>query len=59
MELKDVPEWRCNTRCTSYHRQEIVLDAEAMEGSEGEAQGEAGPTSQASSFTKSYVRGKQ
>ena len=34
--------------------QEIVLDAQAMKGSEREAQGEAGATSQASSFTKIY-----
>ena len=32
--------------------QEIVLDAQAMKGNEREAQGEAGATSQASSFTK-------
>ena len=35
--------------------EEIVLHVEAMEGSEGEAQGEAGATSHASSFTKIYT----
>ena len=35
--------------------QEIVLDAEAVKGSEGEAQGEAGAMRQASSFTKIYA----
>ena len=35
--------------------QEIVLDAEVMEGSEKEAQGEVGATSQASSLTKIYT----
>ena len=35
--------------------QEVVLDAEALEGSEGEAPGEVSATSQASSFTKVYA----
>ena len=35
--------------------QEIVLDAEAMQRSEGEVQGEAGATSQVSSFTQIYA----
>ena len=35
--------------------QGIVLDSEVMEGSEGEAQGEAGATSHASSFIKIYA----
>ena len=39
--------------------QEIALDAEAMEGSEGEAQSEASAMSQASSFTEIYAYTKK